>query len=82
MVSLLCRYGVVTTAIVEKLVLEMNPAQHQAFEAFVAEVAQSLAHPSLDRPQQAQQQAGVSSLGELYNQAAGVKPAFAQVSIS
>ena len=73
------RYGLVTTAIVEKLVLEMNPAQHQAFEAFVAEVAQALAHPSLDRPQQAQQQAGVSSLGELYNQAAAVKPAFSRV---
>ena len=43
-------YGAVTTAIVEKLVLVMNPQEHKAFEAFVQQVASFLARPALARP--------------------------------
>ena len=67
-----------TTAIVEKLVLVMNPQEHKAFEAFVKQVASFLAGPALARPQQPQQAA--SSLGDIYNQAAAIKPAFEEVS--
>ena len=72
------RYGAVTTAIVEKLVLVMNPQEHKAFEAFVQQVASFLARPALARPQQPQQAA--STLGDIYNQAAAIKPAFEEVS--
>ena len=72
------RYGAVTTAIVEKLVLVMNPQEHKAFEAFVKQVASFLAQPALARPQQPQQAA--STLGDIYNQAAAIKPAFEEVS--
>ena len=67
-----------TTAIVEKLVLVMNPQEHKAFEAFVQQVASFLARPALARPQQPQQAA--STLGDIYNQAAAIKPAFEEVS--
>ena len=72
------RYGAVTTAIVEKLVLVMNPHEHKTFEAFVQQVASFLARPALARQQQPQQAA--STLGDIYNQAAAIKPAFEEVS--
>ena len=75
--SIYSRHNIVTSAIVEKLVLEKERAQHEALEAFIQRVAGLVqAHPGRAR-QPIQQASG--DLSEIYNQAAALKAHFEEV---
>ena len=67
-----------TTAIVEKLVLEKERAQHEALEAFIQRLA-GLIQAQPGRARQPIQQAS-GDLAEIYNQAAALKAHFEEVS--
>ena len=67
-----------TTAIVEKLVLELDQAVYKAFEAFARHV-DAVVHGMPDRGEGAPVQQASGDLVEIYNQAAAVKPHFEEV---
>ena len=67
-----------TTAIVDKLVLELDQAVYKAFEAFARHVA-AVVQGLPDRGEGAPVQQASGDLVEIYNQAAAVKPYFEEV---
>ena len=67
-----------TTAIVEKLVLELDQAVYKAFEAFARHVA-AVVQGMPDRGEGAPVQQASGDLVEIYHQAAAVKPHFEEV---
>ena len=71
-----CRYSIVTTAIVEKLVLELDEALYKAFETFAKLVAEAIR--GLPGREQPPVQAS-GDLVEIYNHAAAIRPHFEEV---
>ena len=69
-----------TTAIVEKLVLELDQAVYKAFEAFATHV-DAVVQGLPNRGEGALVQQASGDLVEIYNQAAAVKPHFEEVTL-